>query len=120
LQRLLASLPAPIRRSYERVTEPRMLWLRVPLSLLLIAGGLVGFLPVLGFWMVPLGLLLMAEDVPFLRRPTMKTLAAVQRGWDRYSRRRKSDHGAVTSRSAIATDPGERCRGIGADGEGGH
>jgi len=34
----------------------------------LIPGGLLGFLPVLGLWMLPLGLLLLSIDVPILRR----------------------------------------------------
>jgi hypothetical protein len=42
--------------------------------LLLIVGGVVGFLPVLGFWMIPLGLLLLAQDVPFLQRPILRSL----------------------------------------------
>ena len=32
------------------------------------AGGLLGFLPVLGLWMVPLGLLVLSYDVPGVRR----------------------------------------------------
>jgi hypothetical protein len=35
--------------------------------LLLILGGLLFFLPILGIWMLPLGLLLLAEDLPVLR-----------------------------------------------------
>jgi hypothetical protein len=35
--------------------------------MLLICGGLLGFLPILGLWMLPLGLLLLAEDVPPLK-----------------------------------------------------
>lgn len=43
--------------------------LRLVLGVLLIAGGLVGFLPVLGFWMIPLGVAVAALDVkPLLRR----------------------------------------------------
>jgi hypothetical protein len=34
-----------------------------------VVGGLASFLPVLGIWMLPLGLLLIAYDVPFLREP---------------------------------------------------
>lgn len=40
---------------------------RLPLAVLMILGGLLGFLPVLGFWMLPLGLLLLAVDLPVLR-----------------------------------------------------
>ncbi|MDK3073856.1 hypothetical protein QO034_12100 [Sedimentitalea sp. JM2-8] len=43
--------------------------LRLVLGLLLIAGGIVGFLPVLGFWMIPLGVMVAALDVkPLVRR----------------------------------------------------
>ncbi|MGE0008575.1 MAG: hypothetical protein AB7S92_23725 [Parvibaculaceae bacterium] len=41
---------------------------RVMLGGVLILGGILGFLPVLGFWMVPLGLLVLAVDIPMARR----------------------------------------------------
>ena len=40
---------------------------RLPLALILIFGGVFSFLPVLGLWMLPFGLLLLAIDLPFLR-----------------------------------------------------
>ncbi|KMW59243.1 hypothetical protein AIOL_004224 [Candidatus Rhodobacter oscarellae] len=40
---------------------------RVPIAIFLILGGVFAFLPVLGLWMLPLGLLLLALDLPFLR-----------------------------------------------------
>ncbi|MFN5996518.1 MAG: hypothetical protein ACK47C_19745 [Paracoccaceae bacterium] len=43
--------------------------IRFPLALILIAGGVFSFLPVLGIWMLPLGLLLLAVDLPILRGP---------------------------------------------------
>lgn len=43
--------------------------IRSVLGVLLIAGGVLGFLPVLGFWMVPLGVAALALDVmPVYRR----------------------------------------------------
>ena len=42
--------------------------IRIGLGILLIVGGLVGFLPVLGFWMIPLGLFVLAVDLPIVRR----------------------------------------------------
>ena len=42
--------------------------LRSLLGLLLIGFGVLGFLPILGFWMVPLGALFIAMDVPPWRR----------------------------------------------------
>ena len=38
------------------------------MGILLIAGGLLGFLPVLGFWMIPLGFLVLSVDLPAVRR----------------------------------------------------
>ena len=36
---------------------------RTLLGLLLIAGGIFGFLPILGFWMIPLGIAVVAMDI---------------------------------------------------------
>jgi hypothetical protein len=47
---------------------PRSKPIRIGLGILLIAGGLLGFLPVLGFWMIPLGLLVLSVDIPIVRR----------------------------------------------------
>ncbi len=41
---------------------------RIATGSLLIGGGILGFLPVLGFWMVPLGLLVLSHDLPAVRR----------------------------------------------------
>ena len=58
-------------------------WLRWPLAVLFIAGGLVGFLPILGFWMIPLGIILIAQDLPFLRAPLARLFAYIARKWPR-------------------------------------
>jgi len=42
--------------------------LRSALGLLLMAAGLLGFLPILGFWMFPLGMAIAVSDFPPLRR----------------------------------------------------
>ncbi|MCP5346918.1 MAG: hypothetical protein H7A04_08660 [Pseudomonadales bacterium] len=42
--------------------------LRGTIGLVLVAMGLLGFLPVLGFWMIPLGLAVLATDIPPLKR----------------------------------------------------
>lgn len=65
---------------------------RVPAAVLLILGGLLGFLPVLGFWMLPLGLLLLAVDLPVLR-PIAASGAVRVRHWGRALRRRWRDSG---------------------------
>lgn len=50
-----------------RLSQGGRAWVRLPAAVALIAGGLVGFLPVVGFWMLPLGLVLLAVDIPGLR-----------------------------------------------------
>lgn len=42
--------------------------LRTVIGMIFVIGGVLGFLPVLGFWMIPVGLVLIALDVPPLRR----------------------------------------------------
>ena len=65
-----------IRRAVEW-GERRVPWgVRSVLGLLCIAGGIVGFLPILGFWMIPVGVALIALDIPPLRR---RLLAWVRR-----------------------------------------
>ncbi|USG59650.1 hypothetical protein NBZ79_10695 [Sneathiella marina] len=34
----------------------------------LVVGGIFGFLPVLGFWMIPLGVIILSADSPYMRR----------------------------------------------------
>jgi hypothetical protein len=38
-------------------------------GLLFIVGGVFGFLPILGFWMIPVGLFFIAMEVQALRKP---------------------------------------------------
>jgi hypothetical protein len=61
--------------------------IRLPLALLLILGGLLSFLPVLGIWMLPLGLMLLALDIPVLRGPVSAAIIRVRRWWARRRRR---------------------------------
>jgi hypothetical protein len=42
--------------------------LRMVIGVILILAGLVGFLPVIGFWMIPLGLIVLSIDLPWARR----------------------------------------------------
>ncbi len=41
---------------------------RTLIGLLLMVGGVFGFLPILGFWMLPLGLAFVLLDIPPARR----------------------------------------------------
>lgn len=65
---------------------------RIPLGILLIIGGLLSFLPVLGLWMLPLGLLLLAVDVPRLRGCTSGWVIRLRRRLEMWKRRRRRGH----------------------------
>ena len=77
IDRLEGHLPRWAVRLLQTTMAPGGVWVRVPLGLALIVGGVAGFLPILGFWMLPLGLALLALDVPFLRRPMARCLAYI-------------------------------------------
>ena len=51
-----------------RVRRGRSPWARRGLALAFIAGSLLWFLPVLGIWMLPVGLALLSDDVGWMRR----------------------------------------------------
>jgi hypothetical protein len=50
-------------------------------------GGVFGFLPIFGFWMIPVGLLLVATDIPPLRRPMRRWLVRQRNTLTAYERR---------------------------------
>jgi len=59
---------------------------RIPVALLMIFGGLLAFLPFLGLWMIPFGLMLLALDIPFLQGPVSAAMIRLRRrlgGWVR-------------------------------------
>ena len=56
-------------RIFDRhVHLPQSKAVRIGIGILLVIGGFIGFLPVLGFWMIPLGLLVLSIDLPIVRR----------------------------------------------------
>ena len=61
-------------------------WQRVTLGVLLIVGGILGFLPVLGFWMLPLGLAVLAIDIPLAARAFNRLERAVEHLFRRWRR----------------------------------
>ncbi|HMT13842.1 MAG TPA: hypothetical protein PKE19_03745 [Aestuariivirga sp.] len=57
-----------IRFGTRRIRLPHHPMVRMALGLVLVLGGFFGFLPVLGFWMVPLGLVILSVDLARVRR----------------------------------------------------
>lgn len=70
--------------------QPQARLIRVPLGILLVIGGIFSFLPILGLWMLPLGLLLLAVDLPFLQRPLNSTVLGGERRWTQWRRARRN------------------------------
>jgi purine-cytosine permease-like protein len=69
-------------------------WLRKSIGVLLVIGGMLGFLPVLGYWMLPLGLALLAVDFPIARRMYRRLIV----WWERRRRRFFAGNPAVETR----------------------
>lgn len=51
-----------------RIPMPKSRAGRIGLGSALMVGGTLGFLPVLGFWMLPLGFVVLSNDISFIRR----------------------------------------------------
>ncbi|MGX1305439.1 hypothetical protein AB7M35_000159 [Amorphus suaedae] len=64
---------AEIRLGRRRFPLPRSRPVRVGLGVALILGGVLGFLPILGFWMLPLGVIVLSVDSPVMRRLRRRT-----------------------------------------------
>lgn len=80
-------------RLLEWLRRPASKVIRIPIGVLLILGGIFSFLPILGLWMLPLGLLLLALDVAFLRTPVSAAILRGTRKWTTWRRSRRADEG---------------------------
>ncbi len=79
-----------LRRPLEALRQRRWWFLRVPVAIVLILGSVLAILPVFGLWMLPVGLLLLAVDLPVLRGPLSAGMVRTRRsvtGWRRRHRR---------------------------------
>src|SRR5215212_173433 len=59
---------AQIKIAGRSIELPKSRLLRIAIGVVLVLLGFVGFLPVLGFWMIPLGLAVLSIDIPLVRR----------------------------------------------------
>lgn len=59
---------------------------RILVGVLFVLFGLLGFLPVLGFWMVPVGLAVLAIDIPVVKKLIHRMTSAFNQ-WRRKRRR---------------------------------
>jgi hypothetical protein len=84
---VIERLIPPLRGPMSTLRRDSWFPIRFPIALLLIAGGVFSFLPVLGVWMLPLGLLLLAVDLPVLRGPISVAIIRSRRTGKRWLRR---------------------------------
>ena len=85
-----------LRFGKRRIHLPGSRAVRIAIGALLVMCGLLGFLPVLGFWMVPLGLLVLSVDIPAVRRFRRK----VEVKWGRWRQSRQNARGGETGQPA--------------------
>jgi len=71
--------------STARNSLPNSRLIRIVVGVLFVIGGIFGFLPILGFWMIPLGLVILSIDLPPVRRFRRK----MEVRWGRYRQRRR-------------------------------
>lgn len=80
-------LPGALAAWLAHLRKPSASWIRIPVAILLVLGGIFSVLPGLGIWMLPLGLILLALDVALLKRPTAAMVVRGERWWRRLLRR---------------------------------
>lgn len=73
-----------MKRFHKKVAKLPFL-VRQIIGVLLVIGGLFGFLPVLGFWMIPLGILVLSVDFRWARRVYLRMVVV----WRRWKGRRR-------------------------------
>lgn len=66
-----------------KLRQPGCMLLRLFLGVFLMIGGLLAVLPVFGLWMIPMGLLLLAIDIPVLRAPLATIIVRARWWWHR-------------------------------------
>jgi hypothetical protein len=80
---VLGKVPPRLRCAVVWLRAPERFPLRIGVACLLILGGLLSVLPVLGLWMLPLGLALLADDIPRLKPPLERAVRRVEAAWRR-------------------------------------
>lgn len=71
----------PARGPIGWLLADRMRMVRLPVAFLLILGGILAILPIFGLWMLPLGVMLLAVDIPFLRPLVSGAMIRIRRRW---------------------------------------
>ncbi len=78
---------AAIRSRFGTIHLPHSRYGRLALGATLVLAGLFGFLPVLGYWMIPLGFYILSHDLPMVRRFRRVVTLRAGRRWRRWRAR---------------------------------
>lgn len=73
--------PDRVSRAIRWLRDPAHRRVRLPIGIVLIITGFFGFLPVIGFEFIPLGMLLIAQDIPVLREPVGRFTLWLEEKW---------------------------------------
>ena len=103
MDRFEGHMPDWAGRNLKRLRHPRAVWVRVPAGVALAGGGVLSVLPGLGLWMLPVGLALLAHDVPVMRRPLARVLRFTNVKIEQ--RRERRQKAAVKRAAARAAKP---------------
>jgi hypothetical protein len=79
--RLEAETPDRVTRMIRWLRGPHSRWVRIPIGILCILASFFWFLPVIGLEFFPIGLLLIAQDIPFLRKPVARWMLRLEDRW---------------------------------------
>lgn len=72
-----------------QIKLPQSRTLRIVVGVALIFGGILGFLPIVGFWMIPLGVLVLSNEFHIIRRWRRRAVVKWGRRKQRRDNRRK-------------------------------
>lgn len=74
-------VPDAVARALHWLRDPRSRWIRLPVGISMMLLSSLWFLPIIGLEWFPIGLLLIAQDVPFLRVPAARFMLWVEDLW---------------------------------------
>jgi len=102
-----------LRIGQRTIDLPRSRLARMAIGFVLIVGGLLGFLPILGFWMIPAGLIVLSVDLPWVRRWRRDMTVRLVLSWRKFRnwlhrRFGIGDHASRRTRRRKTNGPGLR------------
>jgi hypothetical protein len=85
-------VPDRVCRTIRWLRDPRSKRIRLTVGITLIVLSFAAILPVIGIELLPLGLLLIAEDVPLIRKPVARFMIWLENKWVALKERWRKRH----------------------------